>query len=82
MNKLATSSSWDFLGFPLTVKRSAMENVDILSAFEAAIADGVDIITGSVGKSYAEELFIDTFSIGSFHAMHEERNIDCTSCWE
>ncbi|KAI3515112.1 hypothetical protein L1887_13863 [Cichorium endivia] len=44
-------------------------DVDILSAFEAAIADGVDIITVSAGLIHAEELFKDTFAIGSFHAM-------------
>ncbi|KAI3515111.1 hypothetical protein L1887_13862 [Cichorium endivia] len=42
---------------------------DILSAFEAAIADGVDIITVSAGLTSPEELFNDDFAIGSFHAM-------------
>ncbi|XP_052622992.1 cucumisin [Lactuca sativa] len=42
---------------------------DILSAFDAAIADGVDIITVSVGLRVAEEHFINPFAIGSFHAM-------------
>lgn len=42
---------------------------DVLSAFEAAIADGVDIISVSVGSPAAEDLFQNPFSIGSFHAM-------------
>ncbi|KAI3515117.1 hypothetical protein L1887_13868 [Cichorium endivia] len=46
-------------------------NVDVLAAFEAAIADGVDIISVSAGNNHAEELFIDAFSIGSFHAMRK-----------
>ncbi|CAH1433380.1 unnamed protein product [Lactuca virosa] len=47
-------------------------DVDILSAFEAAIADGVDLITVSVGLVHAEELFKDAFAIGSFHAMRKQ----------
>ncbi|KAK3022910.1 hypothetical protein RJ639_046454 [Escallonia herrerae] len=49
-----------------------LEN-DILAAFDDAIADGVDIITISVGGNAAEELFSDSIAIGSFHAM--ERGI-------
>ncbi|KAL7588933.1 hypothetical protein Lser_V15G39825 [Lactuca serriola] len=44
---------------------------DVLSAFEAAIADGVDIITVSAGLTSAEELFNDVYAIGSFHAMQK-----------
>lgn len=46
-------------------------DADILSAFDVAIADGVDIITASVGFTYAVEHFLDTFAIGSFHAMRK-----------
>ncbi|KAK3022909.1 hypothetical protein RJ639_046453 [Escallonia herrerae] len=42
---------------------------DILAAFDDAIADGVDIITISVGGQSASELFEDSIAIGSFHAM-------------
>ncbi|KAK3026634.1 hypothetical protein RJ639_040661 [Escallonia herrerae] len=49
-----------------------LEN-DILAAFDDAIADGVDIITISVGGNAAEELCSDSIAIGSFHAM--ERGI-------
>ncbi|KAG9453061.1 hypothetical protein H6P81_005965 [Aristolochia fimbriata] len=41
---------------------------DILAAFDDAIADGVDIISISVGGGPAE-YFEDTIAIGAFHAM-------------
>ncbi|XP_065871253.1 cucumisin-like [Euphorbia lathyris] len=44
-------------------------DADILAAFDDAIADGVDIISISVGGSYAIDYFNDTIAIGSFHAM-------------
>lgn len=48
--------------------RSGCSDMDILAAFEAAIADGVDIISisiGGVSPNYAE----DSIAIGAFHAM-------------
>lgn len=42
---------------------------DILAAFEAAIADGVDIISISIGSHYAKDYFTDSIAIGAFHAM-------------
>ncbi|KAJ9557724.1 hypothetical protein OSB04_012338 [Centaurea solstitialis] len=44
-------------------------DIDILSAFDAAIADGVDMITASLGSTSPEELFKNGIAIGSFHAM-------------
>ncbi|KVH92093.1 Peptidase S8/S53 domain-containing protein, partial [Cynara cardunculus var. scolymus] len=44
-------------------------DVDVLSAFDAAIADGVDIISASIGPESVMAPFLDGFSIGSFHAM-------------
>ena len=43
---------------------------DILAAFDDAIADGVDLITISVGGS-ARPFEEDTIAIGSFHAMEK-----------
>ncbi|KAJ4719932.1 cucumisin-like [Melia azedarach] len=43
-------------------------DADILAAFDDAIADGVDIISLSVGAD-AAEYFNDSIAIGSFHAM-------------
>lgn len=43
-------------------------DADILAAFDEAIADGVDIISISVG-GVATDYFADSIAIGSFHAM-------------
>ncbi|MBA0750101.1 hypothetical protein Gogos_003962, partial [Gossypium gossypioides] len=45
------------------------DDVDILAAFDDAIADGVDIISLSVGSFSASEYFDDTIAIGAFHSM-------------
>ncbi|XP_035539056.1 cucumisin-like isoform X2 [Juglans regia] len=42
---------------------------DILAAFDDAIADGVDIISVSLGGTTAKIYFDDPIAIGSFHAM-------------
>jgi len=42
---------------------------DILAAFDDAIADGVDIISASIGKMGVSRYFEDSMAIGSFHAM-------------
>ncbi|TYI62862.1 hypothetical protein E1A91_D10G277000v1 [Gossypium mustelinum] len=42
---------------------------DILAAFDDAIADGVDIISLSVGGFFASEYFSDSIAIGAFHSM-------------
>lgn len=42
---------------------------DILAAFDDAIADGVDIISISVGASNAFDYFNDSIAIGAFHSM-------------
>ncbi|XP_023551327.1 cucumisin-like [Cucurbita pepo subsp. pepo] len=42
---------------------------DILAAFDDAIADGVDIISLSVGGHTPNNYFNDSIAIGAFHAM-------------
>ncbi|XP_077247540.1 cucumisin-like [Tasmannia lanceolata] len=42
---------------------------DLLAAFDDAIADGVDIISVSIGSDFIEQYFEDPIAIGSFHAM-------------
>ncbi|KAK8945259.1 hypothetical protein KSP39_PZI007739 [Platanthera zijinensis] len=44
-------------------------DADILSAFDDAIADGVDIISISLGRHDVLDYFEDSIAIGSFHAM-------------
>ncbi|XWS65923.1 hypothetical protein CRYUN_Cryun05aG0155500 [Craigia yunnanensis] len=44
-------------------------DADILAAFDDAIADGVDIISLSVGTRIPRDYFNDSIAIGAFHAM-------------
>ena len=44
-------------------------DIDVLRAFEQAIADGVDIISISLGSPVREEYFNDAVDVGSFLAM-------------
>ncbi|KAI3945594.1 hypothetical protein MKW92_032561 [Papaver armeniacum] len=44
-------------------------DVDLLAAFDDAIADGVDIISVSIGGSFPVDYFQDPIAIGAFHAM-------------
>jgi hypothetical protein len=44
-------------------------DVDILAAFDDAVADGVDVISFSIGGTEPRQYFLDAQAIGSFHAM-------------
>ncbi|KAL9415879.1 hypothetical protein AB3S75_039140 [Citrus x aurantiifolia] len=44
-------------------------DANILAAFDDAIADGVDIVTISMGTRHAREFSQDSIAIGAFHAM-------------
>ncbi|KAL0003222.1 hypothetical protein SO802_017003 [Lithocarpus litseifolius] len=46
-------------------------DADILAAFDDAIADGVDIISISIGGRYPLDYFTDPTAIGAFHAMRK-----------
>ncbi|XP_059457644.1 cucumisin-like isoform X3 [Corylus avellana] len=46
-------------------------DADILAAFDDAIADGVDIISLSVGGHQPRKYFNDPIAIGAFHAMRK-----------
>nr|GMD47246.1 subtilisin-like protease SBT4.15 [Ipomoea batatas] len=54
------------------------EDVDILAAFDAAIADGVDIISVSLGAT-ATSYNNDPTAIGSFHAMQKGILTSCSA---
>ncbi|XP_059457509.1 cucumisin-like [Corylus avellana] len=45
------------------------DDADILAAFDDAIADGVDIISYSIGGEQTLKYFQDVTAIGAFHAM-------------
>ncbi|PON53877.1 Subtilase [Trema orientale] len=47
------------------------DDVDILAAFDDAIADGVDIISLSVGGTVPQNYFAESISIGTFHAVRK-----------
>ncbi|CAM0144691.1 unnamed protein product [Urochloa decumbens] len=44
-------------------------SVDMLAAFDDAIADGVDVISFSIGSTEPVPYFVSAQAIGSFHAM-------------
>ncbi|KAK6271906.1 hypothetical protein POUND7_008989 [Theobroma cacao] len=44
---------------------------DILAAFDDAIADGVDLITISIGTPFSLEFYQDSVAIGAFHAAEK-----------
>lgn len=48
---------------------SGCQSDAILAGFDDAIADGVDIITVSLGPSSASRFDMDPIAIGAFHAM-------------
>nr|BAJ93872.1 predicted protein [Hordeum vulgare subsp. vulgare] len=42
---------------------------DVLAAFDQAIADGVDVISASLGTMKARKFYKDTTAVGAFHAV-------------
>nr|XP_048325448.1 cucumisin-like isoform X2 [Ziziphus jujuba var. spinosa] len=48
-----------------------INDADILAAYDDLIADGVDIVSASIGPSSPEDYFMDGLAIGSFHAMRK-----------
>ncbi|KAL4342220.1 hypothetical protein GQ457_08G018390 [Hibiscus cannabinus] len=53
-------------------------DMDILAAFDDAIADGVDLISLSIGGN-SKEYFNDSVAIGSFHAMRKGILTSCAA---
>ncbi|KMT05160.1 hypothetical protein BVRB_7g173080 [Beta vulgaris subsp. vulgaris] len=50
---------------------SSCQESDVLAGFDEAIADGVDLITISIGGSAAVDMYADSIAIGAFHAMQK-----------
>ncbi|KAG0450251.1 hypothetical protein HPP92_026969 [Vanilla planifolia] len=46
-------------------------DIDLLAAFDDAIADGVDVISLSIGSPISRPYFSDAIAIGSFHATKQ-----------
>jgi len=44
-------------------------DADVFAAFEAAISDGVDVISMSLGSDHPSEFSESVISVGSFHAV-------------
>ncbi|XP_038905648.1 subtilisin-like protease SBT5.4 [Benincasa hispida] len=53
-------------------------DADILAAFEAAISDGVDVLSVSLG-SPAQDFASDPVAIGAFHAVQEGITVVCSA---
>ncbi|XP_066392085.1 subtilisin-like protease SBT4.3 [Miscanthus floridulus] len=56
-------------GARLAIYKVCCREADILAGFDDAIADGVDVISISIGSSVPFEYFSDVIAIGAFHAM-------------
>ena len=53
-------------------------DADILAAFDAAISDGVDVISISIG-GLAEDYFSDGIALGSLHAVKNGISVVCSA---
>ena len=56
-------------GARLAIYKVCCGDANILAGFDDAIANGVDVISISIGSPVASEYFSDVIAIGSFHAM-------------
>ncbi|PWZ15518.1 Subtilisin-like protease SBT4.3 [Zea mays] len=56
-------------GARLAIYKVCCGEADILAGFDDAIADGVDVISISIGSPFPFDYFGDVIAIGSFHAM-------------
>ncbi|XP_062221800.1 subtilisin-like protease SBT1.4 [Phragmites australis] len=60
--------------------KSGCYDSDILAAMDEAVADGVDVISLSVGANgYAPSFFRDSIAIGAFHAVSKGIVVSCSA---
>ncbi|KAK4479780.1 hypothetical protein RD792_015315 [Penstemon davidsonii] len=57
--------------YNVCIPNQGCSSKDILAGFDDAIADGVDLITISIGQTSAVALDNDAVAIGSFHALQK-----------
>ncbi|CAA7032252.1 unnamed protein product [Microthlaspi erraticum] len=55
--------------YKVCIKNIGCSDVDVLAAFDDAIADGVDVISMSIATDFLSNLMTNAKAIGSFHAM-------------
>ncbi|XP_030929603.1 subtilisin-like protease SBT5.4 isoform X2 [Quercus lobata] len=54
-------------------------DADIMAAVDAAISDGVDVLSMSIGRTGGYEFFTDGISISSFHAIKNNIAVVCSA---
>lgn len=54
-------------------------DVDLLAAIDDAIADGVDVMSISIGSSSGRDYKTDSIAIGAFHAVVNEVFVSCSA---
>ena len=64
--------------WPETEFAGGCYDADIMAAVDAAISDGVDVLSMSIGASGAE-FFKDGLSISSFHAVKNNIAVVCSA---
>ncbi|KAL3499446.1 hypothetical protein ACH5RR_038539 [Cinchona calisaya] len=52
---------------------------DILAGMDAAVQDGVDVISLSIGGAFSRTFFHDVIAIGSFHAIQKGIFVSCSA---
>uniref|UniRef100_M8CBX0 Subtilisin-like protease n=1 Tax=Aegilops tauschii TaxID=37682 RepID=M8CBX0_AEGTA len=77
---LSTAGGSAGVGAPGPVNGSSCFEADILAAFDAAIHDGVHVLSVSLGNDGEPyDYFDDAISIGSFHAVRRGISVVCSA---
>ena len=65
--------------WPETEFAGGCYDADIMAAVDAAISDGVDVLSMSIGGTGGTEFFRDGVSISSFHAVKNNIAVVCSA---